>query len=358
MDNGVPVSEYKNSRVGIYGGKFFPFHLGHMSFIKEAIKEVDVLFVVVQYDEEYERSLIQGTNFPLIPGRIRERWITEIYKDNPKVRVFSQYEHRSDYPNYLNDPLVGETYKELLETIGGHLDVVFSNTHEYDEYFNKWLPGVEHRVLLENREISNISASQIRSDGVYKQWDMLPKVIQKFFLKRIAFCGWESVGKTYTAQRIAKEFNTTYLPEYGRTYTEELGGYDGIDLDEDYPNIMAGHLQALHYANGNKFLSIDTDLIYTQFFYWKQNQKLHPVLDVAIKANVDKIDHYIFLDPYNDFHEDGSRFRLEQSEREITSEQLKAFYKDLYKKDLHIVSIQDNDERYQIVKAHVEQLVL
>lgn len=57
MDNGVPITEYADKRVGVYGGKFFPFHKGHVSFVMEAAKLVDVLFVALQYDEEYEKSL-------------------------------------------------------------------------------------------------------------------------------------------------------------------------------------------------------------------------------------------------------------------------------------------------------------
>lgn len=69
--------------------------------------------------------------------RIRERWLVETFKDYPNVRVFSQYEHRSD--DYMHDPLIAETYRELRETVG-HLDVIFSNTHDYDDYFENGCP--------------------------------------------------------------------------------------------------------------------------------------------------------------------------------------------------------------------------
>lgn len=354
MDNGVPLEQYADKKIGVYGGKFFPFHKGHVSFALEAAKQVDVLFVVLQYDEEYEKQLCVGTNFVPVEPRIRERWIVETFKDYPNIRVFSQYEHRSD--DFMNDPLIGETYRELVDTVG-HLDIIFSNTHEYDDYFAKWLPGVEHVVLLEDRGIIDISATRIRTEGVYDCWDYLPDAVKKFYTKRVAFCGWESAGKSFSAQVLAERFNTTYLPEYGRTfYVDELGGFNGIDLPEDYINIMAGHLFALHNSFGNKFICMDTDMIYTQFFHWKQTGQLHPVLDAAIKSNIEKIDTYFFLEPRNAFADDGSRFRVDEVERQTISDDLQQMYRD-YGKELIIVDVVDGIQRLDFMADHIDHMI-
>lgn len=351
MDNGVPITEYADKRIGVYGGKFFPFHKGHVSFVEEAAKLVDVLFVVLQYDEEYEKLLAEGTKFIPVEPRIRERWMVETFKDFANIRVFSQYEHRSD--EHMNDPLIGETYRELVETVG-HIDVIFSNTHDYNEYFEKWLPGVEHIILLEDRGIINISATDIREKGVYECWNYLPEAVQKYYTKRIAFCGWESAGKSYASEKIAERFNTNFLPEYGRTfYVDEIGGFDGIDLPEDYINIMAGHLFALHNSFGNKFICMDTDMIYTQFFYWKQTGLLHPVLDAAIKSNIESIDTYFFLEPRNAFADDGSRFRVDEVERQQISDDLKQMYQN-YGKNLVIVDFVDGAERLDYVESYIK----
>ena len=354
MNDGVPITEYANLKIGVYGGKFFPFHKGHMSFVEEALKYVDILFVVVQYDEEHEKALCVGTPFVPISPRLRERWITEIYKDNPQVRVFSQYEHRSE--NHMVDPLIAETYRELIEKCG-HVDIIFSNTHEYDEYFAKWLPGVEHVVFLEDRSIYPISATKIREEGVYANWDFLPKPVQKHYLKRIAFCGWESAGKSFTAQAVSEKFKTKYLPEYGRTfYTEELGGYADIALPEDYINIAAGHLQQLYYAEGNKFISVDTDMIYTQFYHILENGYKNEALDAMIRANSERISTYIFLEPRNAFADDGSRFRIDDIERQRISDQLKALYLG-YGRELIVIDEIDNKKRLEAVFDVVNTLV-
>ncbi len=342
MDDGVPITEYKNKKVGVYGGKFFPFHKGHESFVEKALTYVDILFIAIQYDEVHEAALCAGTPFTPVTPRVRERWITEIYKDNPRVRVFAQYEKRT--PNHMTDPEIGVTYDKLRKTVG-HVDVIFSNTHEYDDYFAKWLPEAEHIVFLEDRHVYPISATEIRQKGVYKTWDALNPIIQRYYLKRVAFCGWESSGKTYTAQHIAKIYETTYLPEYGRTlFTEELGGYADVALPEDYITIAAGHLQQLHYATGNKILVVDTDLIYTQFYHILDTGKKNPVLDEIIKADAEKIDTYVFLEPYNKFADDGSRFRLKETERKRRSDMLKQLYID-YGKNIIVIDQPDDSLR-------------
>lgn len=354
MDNGVPVTEYADKTVGVYGGKFFPPHAGHVSFIEEAKKQVDVLFVVVQYDEEHEKKLCEGTPFPLVPPRVRERWLVETFKNDDKVRVFSQYEHRS--PEHLTDPLLKITYDDLLNKIGGKIDVIFSNTHEYDNYFSTWLPGTPHVVLLENRDVVNISASEIRATNVFNNWEHLLEPAKKYFVKRIAFCGWESAGKSYSSEHLANIFNTTYLPEYGRTfYVDDLGGFDGIDLPEDYVAIAAGHLHALNKATANKILCLDTDLIYTQFFHWKQTGTLHPVIDSLIKANAEKIDTYFFLEPRNAFADDDTRFRVDEEERQRISNELKNMYMN-YGKQLIVIDEENPTFRLQKMETEIRNL--
>lgn len=354
MNDGVPVTEYVTKKVGVYGGKFFPFHKGHMSFIEEALNHVDILFVVVQYDEEHEKELCAGTPFTPISPRLRERWITETYKNNPRVRVFTQYEHRSK--EHLTDPLIQQTYQQLREKCG-HVDIIFSNTHEYDTYFATWMPEAEHMVFLEDRKIYPISATKIREEGVYTHWEYLPDTVQKHYLKRIAFCGWESAGKSYTAKAVSEKSNTMYLPEYGRTfYTEELGGYTDIALPEDYVTIAAGHLQQLHYAEGNKFIAVDTDLIYTQFYHLTEYGYKNKILDEMIKAGSEKISAYIFLEPRNAFADDGSRLRVNDEERQKISNQLKELYLS-YGRELIIIDETDNSERLRKTFETVDKLL-
>ena len=50
-------------KTGLYTGRFQPFHLGHLSAVKQALKQVDKLYIVIgsaQYDhEEYNPFTVQ-----------------------------------------------------------------------------------------------------------------------------------------------------------------------------------------------------------------------------------------------------------------------------------------------------------
>jgi len=171
--------------VGVYGGKFYPFHRGHLSFVLKAATMVDILYVVVQYDEEHERSLlVEGSEFAWIAPETREDWIRETLESYPNIRALSSYEHRSEA--YMDDPVVTQGYIELTKAVGGHIDVIFSNTHDYDAYFSKYLPDSKHVVFYEARDIVDISATQIRNEGVEKNWEFLPPAVQRYYQRATA----------------------------------------------------------------------------------------------------------------------------------------------------------------------------
>ncbi len=67
----------------------------------------------------------------------------------------------------------------------------------------------------------------------------------------IVFTGTESTFKTAIAKRIAAHFNLSYVPEYSRTYLEEIAPYTKITplSKEDYDRIEEGQL-ALLYSQG------------------------------------------------------------------------------------------------------------
>lgn len=61
------------------------------------------------------------------------------------------------------------------------------------------------------RDSINISATQIR-ENFFEHWDYLMDSVRVDYTKRICFLGPESTGKTYLAQKLAKNFNTVFVP--------------------------------------------------------------------------------------------------------------------------------------------------
>jgi len=65
-----------------------------------------------------------------------------------------------------------------------------------------------------------ISGSAVRADPI-ASWEYIPRPVRPDFVRRVALLGPESMGKTTLAQRLARHFSTTWVPQYGRPYCDE-----------------------------------------------------------------------------------------------------------------------------------------
>lgn len=355
MDFGPEIEAYADKRIGIYGGKFLPFHRGHLSYIMRAQSMVDVLFVVVHYDEVFESALCEGTKFEYVGPEVRERWLAEELKPFPNIRVISAYEHRSN--DYMNDPSIWDSYRELERRIG-HIDVVFSGEDSYAEYYEKYLPGAENVAFYQDRPVVDISATRIREMGVNEGWDYLPRSVQNWYVKRVAICGIESVGKTYLSNMLAKAYSTTSVPEYGRLYYEHLNAYSDVAVRADFADIAAGQVHTLNLGarEANRALIADTDLVYTAWFHMKEYGEKDPVVDALIKARAEKIDCWLYIEPRNPHVLDGTRLPVTDEHRAQNNASLKALYAE-YGIELTVIDSADRGERFEAAVAAVRSVL-
>lgn len=335
-------------RVGMYGGKFLPIHMGHVYAMIRASTIVDKLHVIVSYDTEYEKNvLFKDATMEHVPFHIRLRWWTELTKDMPHVHVhaieekqtgeFSDWERGAD---------------AIKAAVGEEITTVFSSEHAYGEFFEKLYPSAEHVVIDSARETYNISATQIRSEGAIKHWHMLPEIVKPYFAKQVVIIGTESCGKSTMVRNLANLYNTTYVEEFGRTFYEKLGGCEGITIREDYPEIAFEHKyhEKQQLKKANKVLFIDTEAIVTQFFSIAYLGERQPILDEI--AKLQNYDLWIFLEPDVRWVDDGTRTFGEQQVRERNNVALKALleenkipfvsvsggYKERLEKSLHLVN--------------------
>lgn len=346
MNYGVEIESYsKDLTIGLYGGKFLPFHNGHLSCILQASEMVDVLFVAVGYDDEYDKVLCEGTKFEWVSNRQRERCFSKALKNYSNIRVLSQYERRSD--DYMNDVEVTKSTQELIQKVGGKIDLVFSSESEYDPYFTKYYPNSKHVILNESRSELDISATSIREKGVYESWNYLPREVQESYVKRVCLCGVESTGKSTLTKLLASAYNTNYVEEYGRTYYDELNGYHDISEPSDSPEIAISHAHYIKEAakESNKLLLIDTDIVYTDFFHINNYGQANEFLENIIRSGVCKIDKYIYLEPHNPHELDGSRRPVTDKMREENNRLLKDLYA-YHGIELEIIDEKDDLERF------------
>lgn len=306
------------NKVGFYGGKFLPLHQGHVFAIIKASTMVNELYVVLSHSEKRDRELCEGSKLPYIPSRIRLRWLSQLTKDMEHVKVIEVEDHDGD-----EDYDWHEGSLQIQAAIGKNIDVVFSSEVEYDPIFQKLYPEAAHILLDEKREQVPISATDIRKNGVFHYWDYIPEVAKPFFVKKVVILGTESCGKSTLTKNLARIYNTTYVSEYGREFCEELGGCDGIMLDEDYPLIAYGHKIKEYEAikQANKIVFIDTDAAVTQFYSKLYNQKTQGVLDEV--AKIQQYDLCLFLEPDVKWVDDGLRVHGEQQVREENNQRLK-----------------------------------
>lgn len=304
--------------VGFIGGKFLPLHLGHVYAIVHASTIVDELFVVLSHSELRDRELCQDTKVNYIPAQIRLRWLSQLTKDMPHVKVIS-IEDKHDNDNYD----WAEGAQLIKREIGKPIDYVFSSEIQYNDIFTELYPNAIHKLIDPLRTHVNISATTIRKDGIFNHWEFIPDFVRPYFIKKIVVVGTESCGKSTLTRNLAKIYNTTYVEEYGRTLCEELGGCDGIMVKEDYQKIAYGHKMEEYKAieKANKLVFIDTEAIVTQFYSNLYNNEHQQVLDEI--AKLQDYDLWLFLEPDVKWVDDGLRVHGEEKVRDENNQQLK-----------------------------------
>ena len=79
-------------------------------------------------------------------------------------------------------------------------------------------------------------------------------------IKRIAVLGPESTGKTYLCKELAEYFKTVWVPEYARTYVEQLGRkYNSDDILKIAQEQFKQEEQLI--SKAKTFLFTDTEFI-------------------------------------------------------------------------------------------------
>jgi len=309
--------------VGMYGGKFFPLlHLGHVYAMKKAYEMVDELHIIVSYDEKHEKDVLnKSSKVKYVDPTTRVRWWSMITRGLKNIYIHKVYEEQT---GNLSDWKSGAD--KIKEKVSKEINVVFSSEHDYTPIFSSLYPNAEHVVIDSKRKNFNISGTEIRKYGVYKNWGMIPDVIKPYFTKKIAIVGTESVGKSTLTKKLAEFYNTNYVEEYGRTVCENLGGCDGIINEDDFREIVYGH-KLLEYENikhSNKILFIDSEAVVSQYYSILYLSKSCNWIDDVIASQ--NYDLYIYLEPDVTWVEDGYRVHGEKRIRETNNELLKSMF--------------------------------
>lgn len=293
-------------------GKFLPLHLGHTHLIDTALEKCNKVTVLV--------CSLQNES---IPGKLRHEWMMKHYEDVSwkKLRIEHVTDEVQQYPVDDNDEnfwdiWIGIVMREMGSTA---YDVIFTS-EEYGKQMSERIsfkyPGIkmDYYDVDKNRTTVPVSGTAVRANPL-ANWQYLPDVVKPYFMKKIVFVGSESSGKTFTCQEMEKRYDSAFVPEYGRQYTDVLKLENKEWTERDFTNIAKGHIERAHYAaeinikykKNDKLLLLDTDVIVTEI--WGEIYFRKTLNDVVSLENeyIQKGDLYILMKPDIPWVDDGTR---------------------------------------------------
>jgi NadR type nicotinamide-nucleotide adenylyltransferase len=241
---------YMSKTHGLTLGKFAPLHKGHQLMIETAVAEMNEVTVII-YDAPETTS---------IPLNIRSNWIKELY---PQVEVIEAWNGPTE---------VGDTHeikrkheKYIIEQLKISGITHFYSSEFYGEHMSGAL-GAVNRLVNPSRNIVPISGVKIR-ENPYLYRDYISPVVYQDLITNVVFLGAPSTGKTTIASKMAVEYKTVWMPEYGREYWETHQVNRKLSL-EQLVVIAEEHLERENklLRQANQYLFTDTNAITTSMF--------------------------------------------------------------------------------------------
>lgn len=317
-------------KTGLTLGKYAPFHKGHQFVFDTALSEVDELVV-----------LIYETDVTKIPLHIRANWIRNLY---PTVKVIECWDGPDGYSNERWFEIIQEEY--ILKMLNGKKITHFYSSEFYGHHVSKALNAIDRRID-EARNVVPISATKIRQNSFMTK-EYVCDIVYRDLITKIVFVGAMSSGKSTIVEALAKKFNTTFAPEYGREYwtkhqVERRIGFEAFD------EIAKGHIdiEDREILNANKYFFVDTNAITTYMFALDYHGKAPDFLTKMADLNYKRYDIFFLCDtdiPYDDTWD-----RSGNQKREVFQKQIIA---DLNERNIPYILLSGNlEERIQKVES-------
>lgn len=350
----------KKYKSGLILGKFMPFHLGHKYLIDASLEICEKLTVLV-------------CTLPSEPidGNLRYGWVKETYNNVPEVKVVHVVKNapmrlsdlQSDFTT-SEDGYFWDVWMDIMLSNCDDIDVLCSSESYGDEAVKEVNErrnlNIVHEIIDLDRTTFHVSGTALRTNLI-DNWGFLPELVKPHFTKKIAIVGPESVGKSIMTKMLAEHYNTSYVAEYGREYTN---GFD-MSLEtqefglEDISQIAAGHLfreeQALLKANYLFFA--DTETITTEIWSEIYCNSTPKWLKDINKVHPHEYDMYFLLNVDVPWVSDGTRYMGRQKQRENHFNLLRT---ELFNRGLPfaIVGGDNYQERFEKVVKGIDHYIL
>ena len=303
-----PVKLY---RLGLVVGKFSPLHRGHEHVINQALNTCD-------------RVLVVGYSQPPFPGcelEQRKAWVDRRFPQVINCQVDDAWVQQrcaemgiAWQPVPLNDApdeeqqawlawLLDEPLQMRPDAMFGSETYVIPTTKLLGQ---QWGRSVEPVVVDLERKANPISATQVRTNvHAHREW--LHPDVYRDFVHRVVLLGGESSGKTTLAQALAEEFQTAWVPEYGRERWVACGGQLTLEDLSEIARIQAEREDAL-LSTAHAVLFCDTSPLTTLGYAgWMFNTQPEALRELAQRP----YSLTVFCESDFDFVQDGTRRNAE-----------------------------------------------
>lgn len=256
---------------GLVLGKFYPPHAGHHHLVRSAAARCRRLTVLVC------ASAVES-----IPLAERVAWMREVHPE-AGIDVVGAVD---DIPVDYSDPAAWDAHMAIFQAaVAEPVDAVFTS-EPYGEELGRRFGAVAVTVDVGRTEYP-VSGTAVREDPVGR-WPYLAAPVRAALARRVVVVGAESTGTTTMARALASHYRsrggvweaTRWVPEYGRTYSEEkyarlLADRPGAAFDEvtwesaEFELIAERQLAAEDAAAraGSPVLFCDTDALATTIWH-------------------------------------------------------------------------------------------
>ncbi|MDR3128229.1 MAG: AAA family ATPase [Bifidobacteriaceae bacterium] len=223
------------------------------------------------------------------------------------IGYLSQYCQIQIFLLYKNDDKIDKKirYQWLTNNLNGLTEIKITTLKLADWKLSKYQSS--GNIIVNLDKFSEID-SQTFFQNPLKCYNYLPNSIRSYFHKKVLLIGTESTGKTTLAIKLARFYNTEYVPEIGRYISERVG--DTMEMTADnYVEILLKHSLEFKTRNeaANKIIFADTDCIDTLFWYEVTFPKINQTIKNISLALRETYDTIIYLHPTNQWIADNIR---------------------------------------------------
>lgn len=305
-------------RTGLVLGKFAPLHRGHQLLIETACQENERVVVII-YDSPEVTS---------IPLPVRRSWIETLY---PAVHLIEAW----DGPNEVGDrPEITRMHDDYLrEILADETIDAFYSSEFYGEHVSRALNAMDRRIDPDRIRLP-VSGTAIR-ENAFANRDFIDPIVYRDLITKIVFVGAPSTGKTTLASKLAEEWDTVWMPEFGREYWE-LHQQERRLTEEQLVEIAEGHRQREEdiFLRANQFAFIDTDATTTRMFSLYYHGRVDDRLEALANQVRERYDVFFLCE--NDIPYDNTWDRSGEVNRQVMQQKIKA---DLLSRRIPFISL-------------------